>query len=427
MNIAVIGSGGREHTIVWKLHQSPLVKSLVAIPGNPGTASCAENIAVNPDNTDALLDILRQYKIDLVVIGPEVPLVNGLADTVRSTGIRCFGPGKEAAMIEGSKSFAKNFMKRHNIPTAEYKVFSQSELYDAIRYLSEVPMPVVIKASGLAAGKGVVMCDDKDEAEQVARGMLSGRTFKDAGTTIIIEEFLIGEEVSIFALSDGERFALLAPAQDHKKLLDGDKGKNTGGMGAYAPAPAGDEKLMTIAAERIIEPTIRGLKVEGKPFIGCLYAGLIITPSGPKVLEYNCRFGDPETQVVLPLIDADLADILYQAAGGMLTNTTIPMHNASAVCVVMVSGGYPDIYETGKEIQGIEKVREDSGVVVFQAGTKTEKNRLVTAGGRVLGITALGYRDDLAGTVTAAYSAVEKITFDGAYYRSDIGAKALNR
>jgi phosphoribosylamine---glycine ligase len=425
MNIAVIGSGGREHAIVWKLSQSPKAEKLIVIPGNPGTSSLAENIAVNPENTDAVMDILRQYKIDLVVVGPEVPLVNGLADTIRSAGIRCFGPGKEAAMIEGSKSFAKDFMKRHNIPTAEYKVFSQGELYDAIRYLSEVPMPIVIKASGLAAGKGVIITEDKDEAEKVLRDMLSGKAFKDAGTTVVIEEFLIGEEVSVFAVSDGERYALLAPAQDHKKLLDGDKGKNTGGMGAYAPAPIGDEKLLMFAREYVIEPTIRGLKAEDKPFIGCLYAGLIVTPTGPKVLEYNCRFGDPEAQVVLLLIEDDLAEILYSAAGGSLNTETIRMHNASAVCVVMVSGGYPDKYETGKEIRGLENIREDSGIVVFHAGTRMDKNRLVSAGGRVLGVTAIGYRDDLAGTITAAYSAIEKITFDGAYYRSDIGVKAL--
>jgi phosphoribosylamine---glycine ligase len=316
-------------------------------------------------------------------------------------------------------------MKRHNIPTAEYRVFSQGELYDAIRYLSEVPLPVVIKASGLAAGKGVIITEDKDEAEKVLRDMLSGKAFKDAGTTVVIEEFLIGEEVSVFAISDGERYALLAPAQDHKKLLDGDKGKNTGGMGAYAPAPIGDEKLMKFAREFVIEPTIRGLKAEGKPFIGCLYAGLIVTPSGPKVLEYNCRFGDPEAQVVLLLVEDDLAEILYNAAGGSLNTETIRMHNASAVCVVMVSGGYPDKYETGKEISGLENIREDSGIVVFHAGTRMDKNRLVTAGGRVLGVTAIGYRDDLAGTITAAYSAIEKLTFDGAYYRSDIGVKAL--
>ncbi len=425
MKIAVIGSGGREHALIWKLHQNPVVEDLICVPGNPGTEILASNVAVSIANRQAIVDILRQYKIDLAVIGPEVPLVEGLADRIRDADIRCFGPGKQAARIEGSKAFSKEFMKRHNIPTAEFRIFTREELYDAIRYLDELPMPVVIKASGLAAGKGVLICSDRDEARDVVRSMLQGDAFKEAGSTIVIEEFLVGEEVSIFALSDGTRFVTLPPAQDHKKLLDGDKGKNTGGMGAYAPAPIATNEVINFVKEKVLLPTVKGLQDEGSPFIGCLYAGLILTESGVKVLEYNCRFGDPEAQIVLPLIDDDLAGILYECAGGALSRDTINLHDASAVCVVMASGGYPGDYKTGKKIDGLHNVKEDDGVVVFHAGTRREGDSIVTAGGRVLGVTAIGYKDDLEGTIRTAYRAVEKITFDGAYYRSDIGAKAV--
>jgi len=425
MNIAVIGSGGREHALIWKLHQSPHVDKLICIPGNPGTAKYATNIAITTDNHEAVVDICKQYSIDLVVIGPEVPLVKGLADHMRDAGIRCFGPGKDAARIEGSKAFSKDFMKRHSIPTADYRTFTSEELYEAIRYLNEMPLPVVIKASGLAAGKGVLICNDRDEAEEIIRSMLQGNAFKEAGTTIVIEEFLVGQEVSVFAITDGSRFVTLLPAQDHKKILDGDKGKNTGGMGAYAPAPIATDEMIQSVKETILKPTIDGMKQEGYPFIGCLYAGLILTESGVKVLEYNCRFGDPETQVVVPLIDDDLAEILYECAGGEFKRDSIQLHDASAVCVVIASGGYPDTYNTGKKIKGLQSVKEKDGVLVFHAGTKRDGDTIVTAGGRVLGVTAIGYKNDLEGTIRTAYRAVEKITFDGAYYRSDIGKKAL--
>jgi phosphoribosylamine---glycine ligase len=425
MNIAVIGSGGREHALVWKLRQSSVAKKIFCVPGNPGTATLGTNVVMNIGNTGALVDILKKNFVDLVVIGPEAPLVNGLADLIRDAGIRCFGPGKEAAQLEGSKAFAKDFMQRHTIPTAEYRSFSHEQLFDALRYISEVPMPIVIKASGLAAGKGVVICDNRDEAENVVRSMLQGDAFKEAGKTVVIEEFLEGEEVSIFAIADGSRYVILSPAQDHKKILDGDKGKNTGGMGAYAPAPLANANLMQFVRKHVLTPTIDGMREEGNPFIGCLYAGLMVTESGIKVLEYNCRFGDPETQVVLPLIEEDLAVILYDAAGGKLKQESVTFHDASAVCVVMASGGYPDAYKTGLPIRGLDAIREDDGVVVFHAGTKKENGDIVTAGGRVLGVTAIGYQNDLVGTIRTAYTAVEKITFDGAYYRSDIGRKAI--
>lgn len=426
MKIAVIGSGGREHALIWKLQQSPAVEKLVCMPGNPGTEKIATNVSVSPENHAAVIDILKQYGIDLVVIGPEAPLVAGLADEIRSAGIRCFGPGKEAAQIEGSKAFSKDFMKRHSIPTAEFRTFTKEQLYDAIRYLDELPMPVVIKASGLAAGKGVLICHEREEAQDVTRSMLQGDAFKEAGTTIVIEEFLDGEEVSVFALCDGSRFVTLPPAQDHKKILDGDKGKNTGGMGAFAPAPVADDELLAHVTKTVLVPTVEGMKREGYPFIGCLYAGLILTESGVKVLEYNCRFGDPETQVVLPLIGEDLAEILYACAGGELSRGNIRFHEATAVCVVMASGGYPGSYKTGMKISGLHNIKEDDGVIVFHAGTKRDGNEIVTAGGRVLGVTAIGYKDDFADTIRTAYRAVEKITFDGAYYRSDIGRKAVD-
>ncbi len=425
MKIAVIGSGGREHALVWKLHHSPSVEKLICIPGNPGTEKLAANVAVTIDNHEAVIDVMKQYSIDLAVIGPEVPLVAGLADRIREAGIRCFGPGIQAARLEGSKAFSKDFMKRHNIPTAEFRIFTAEQQYDAIRYLDELPVPVVIKASGLAAGKGVIICSDREEARDVVRSMLQGDAFKEAGSTIVIEEFLVGEEVSIFALCDGARFVILPPAQDHKKILDGDKGKNTGGMGAYAPAPVATDELIQHVKETIIVPTVRGMRDEGYPFTGCLYAGLILTESGVKVLEYNCRFGDPETQVVLPLVDYDLAEILLECADGELSRGKIPFHDASAVCVVMASGGYPDEYKTGMTISGLQNVKEKDGVVVFHAGTKREGNNIVTAGGRVLGVTAIGYKNDFEETIRTAYRAVEKITFDGAYYRSDIGGKAV--
>jgi phosphoribosylamine---glycine ligase len=427
MNIAVIGSGGREHALVWKLHQSPTPGKLISIPGNPGTEKLAENIPVNMDNHDAIIDILKQYGIDLAVIGPEAPLVAGLADRIREADVRCFGPGKEAALIEGSKAFSKNFMRRHNIPTAEFRIFTAEQQYDALRYLDEVPMPVVIKASGLAAGKGVLICHERDEARDVVRAMLHGNAFKEAGSTIVIEEHLIGEEVSIFALCDGSRFATLPPAQDHKRILDGDQGKNTGGMGAYAPAPVASDALIENVIETIIAPTVAGMREEGYPFVGCLYSGLILTDTGVKVLEYNCRFGDPESQVVLPLVDDDFAQILYECAGGELFRKTIRVHEASAVCVVMASGGYPDSYKTGMKISGLQNISGDEGVVVFHAGTKRVGDNIETAGGRVLGVTAIGYKNDFEETIRNAYRAVDKITFDGAYYRSDIGRKAVAR
>jgi len=330
-------------------------------------------------------------------------------------------------MLEGSKAFAKDFMARNDIPTARFRSFSASELAQAEAYARELPVPVVVKADGLAAGKGVLICETHDAAVIALREMMLNKAFGTAGEKVVVEEYLEGEEASVFAVTDGERFATLASAQDHKRILDGDKGKNTGGMGAYANAPIVTKELLKQIDDQIIRPTLVGMKNDGAPYRGCLYCGLMITKSGPKVIEYNCRFGDPETQVVVPLIEGDLAEILLSIAERRFDPSSVKQHAASAVCVVMASRGYPDDYQTGKEIHGLEKVKQEDGLVVFHAGTRSDGEKVVTSGGRVLGVTAIGYENDLKGTIDAAYRAVGSITFDGAYYRSDIGQKALRR
>ena len=427
MNVLVIGSGGREHALCWKLKQSPLVGKLFCAPGNAGIEQLAVKVPIKADDIAALSKFAAEHSIDLTVVGPEQPLVLGLVDSFKDKGLTVFGPTKAAAQLEGSKAFAKDFMARHNIPTARSKTFSSSQREAAELYMKELTFPVVVKADGLAAGKGVVICDNREAGSRALDEIMGKKVFGAAGDLIVIEEFLRGEEVSVFAVCDGTNFALLAPAQDHKRILDGDQGKNTGGMGAYAPAPIMTEALKERVAREIIEPTIRGMAAGGAPYCGCLYAGLMITEAGPQVLEYNCRFGDPETQVVIPLIDGDLAALLHSAATGVLDRKQAGQHAASAVCVVIASRGYPDAYETGKEIRGLETVNLEEGEVVFHAGTRNERGHIVTSGGRVLGVTAVGYGHDLPGTIQAAYRIVERITFDGAYFRSDIGQKALKR
>lgn len=427
MNILVIGSGGREHAIVWKLRQSPQVKALYCAPGNAGIAQQAQLVSLKPTDIQGLLRFVKENNVDLTVVGPEQPLVDGIVDEFERQGQRIFGPSKPAAMLEGSKAFAKDFMARNNIPTARYKSFSASEIQQAEAFARELPAPLVVKADGLAAGKGVLICESHDAAVIALREMMLGKAFGSAGEKVVIEEFLEGEEASVFALTDGERYATLAAAQDHKRVLDGDKGKNTGGMGAYADAPIVTAELLKQIGDEIIGPTLNGMRNAGTPYRGCLYCGLILTTSGPKVIEYNCRFGDPETQVVVPLIDGDLAEILLAIAERRLDPLSVRQHAASAVCVVMASRGYPDDYRTGMEIHGLEKVKLEDGVVVFHAGTRSDGEKVVTSGGRVLGVTSIGYEHELKGTIDAAYKAVRSITFDGAYYRSDIGQKALRR
>jgi phosphoribosylamine--glycine ligase len=425
VNILVIGSGGREHALVWKLCQSPQVKSIFCAPGNAGIEHLAKCVPLKPTDIKGLLKFAKEEKIDLTVVGSEQPLVEGLVDAFEERGFKIFGPSKAAAQLEGSKVFSKKFMLRHYIPTAKYRSFAAAEINEAKKYINTIEPPLVVKADGLAAGKGVLICKNRQEAVVALNDIVINKAFGSAGNQIVVEEFLTGEEASLLVLTDGERFVTLASAQDHKCILDGDLGKNTGGMGAYAPAPIVTNELLQRVIHEVIHPTLDGMKQEGIPYRGCLYIGLMMTPDGPRVLEYNCRFGDPETQVVVPLIDGDLAEIFLAIAERRLDSSKVKLHSATAVCVVMASHGYPDEYQIGKQIFGLENIKAEDGVMVFHAGTKTEGSAIVTSGGRVLGVTAIGFNNELEQTIHNAYRAVEKITFDGAYYRSDIGKKAL--
>ena len=425
MNILVIGSGGREHALVWKLRQSPQVNTIFCAPGNAGIEQLATLVPLKPTDSKGLLEFAKEKKIDLTVVGSEQPLVEGLVDIFEEYGFKIFGPSKSAAQLEGSKVFSKDFMARYRIPTAKYRSFAATAFNQAKNYIDTLDLPVVVKADGLAAGKGVLICRNRQEAHLALDDIILKRAFGAAGDRIVVEEFLVGEEASVFVLTDGERFTTLSPAQDHKRILDGDLGKNTGGMGAYAPAPVVTDELLQRVIREVVYPTLDGMKHEGSPFRGCLYIGLMITTEGPRVLEYNCRFGDPETQVVVPLIDGDLAEIFFSIAERRLDPSKVKLHSATAVCVVMASHGYPDEYQTGKKIYGLENIKTEDGVVVFHAGTRKEGDKIVTSGGRVLGVTAIGFDNTLEQTIGNAYSAVGKITFDGACYRNDIGKKAL--
>ena len=423
MNVLVIGSGGREHAIALKINQSKKLKSLYCIPGNPGIESFALNFTIDVKNHKTIIKFCEEKKIDLVVIGPERPLVDGLSDHLRSEGFKVFGPSANAARIESSKSFAKKIMIDASVPTAQYVEFSSAQLSEAIKYLEVINYPIVIKADGLAAGKGVLICSDKSEAESTIREILEHRIFGDSGNKIIIEEFLVGEEASIFAITDGERFVCLPAAQDHKRIGDCDTGKNTGGMGAYAPAPIITEELLKEIETRIIKPVLAQMVRTDNKFIGCLYAGLIITKSGPKVIEFNCRFGDPETQVVLPILDGDFLELLYSAAVGNLNLNAVEYSGGCSVCVVAASKGYPDNYEKGFVINGLEKI--DDEVIVYHAGTKRIENKILTNGGRVLGVTSVIKNQNLRQAQQKAYEAISDISFDGMNYRKDIAEKAF--
>lgn len=421
MKILVIGSGAREHAMVWKMSQSPLVDKIYCAPGNPGIAELATCIDIDANNINALLLFARNNGIDLTVPGPEGPLVRGLVDEFEAQGLVVFGPSQRAAELEGSKAFAKLLMRRNDIPTAEWVVFHEPG--EAKEFLNNCDYPCVIKADGLAAGKGAMIVHDLAEAEHALNRIMVQRQFGDSGNKIVIEEFLQGEEASVFAISDGEHFVILSPAQDHKAIFDDDKGPNTGGMGAYAPAPLITDDLMAQIVRQIVEPTIRGMAMENRPYRGVLYIGLMITEDGAKVIEYNCRFGDPEAQVILPLLRSDLVELMQKTATRQLADYSVELSSKWAVCVVLASGGYPGKYETGKKIIGLEHIG-NSQVRIFHAGTtRNETGDLLTAGGRVLSATAVG--DDFASARDAAYGAVGKIAFDGAYYRKDIGAKAL--
>ena len=419
MNILVIGSGGREHALFRKLMESPQTDKIYAIPGNPGMGEMTD---ISVSDNAAILRFAKEKEIGLVVVGPEVPLMNGLVDELESTGICAFGPRANAAEIEGSKSFAKDLMKKYGIPTARYEVFTEAE--PARVYIRREGAPIVVKADGLAAGKGVIVAMSEQEALDAVNAIMEGNSFGDAGARVVIEEFMEGEEASLLAFTDGKTIRPMISAQDHKRAFDGDQGPNTGGMGTYAPAPVMTPEMIERATEEILKPTIAAMAKEGRPYAGCLYLGLMITVEGPKVVEFNARFGDPETQVVLPLLDGDLVQIMCACADGTLADVPIHWKDGAAVCVVLVAGGYPAAYEKGNEIHGIADA-EKTGALVFHAGTAAKEGKLVTNGGRVLGVVGMG--EDIASAVRSAYAAVEKISFKDAYYRKDIAHRALHR
>ncbi|GAB6137181.1 phosphoribosylamine--glycine ligase [Halanaerobaculum tunisiense] len=420
MKVLVIGSGGREHTLVWKLQQSPQVEEIFVAPGNAGTAELATNIEIAGTDIDKLIEFAQDNEVDLTFVGPEAPLVAGIVDQFRAAGLQIFGPTKEAAQLEGSKVFSKKLMNKYDIPTAKYESFTDPT--KAIAYIKQQETPIVVKAEGLAAGKGVFVAESKAEAIEAVETIMVAEKFGEAGSRIVVEEFLAGEEATVLAFTDGETISPMVPSQDHKQAYDGDEGPNTGGMGAYAPAPVITDELLEQVREEILEPTVEALQEEGIEYKGVLYAGLMIEDGEPQVLEYNVRFGDPEAQVVLPLLETDLVEIAEAITEDRLAEIDIKWSTKTAVCVIMASGGYPLDYETGKQITGIEEVAAQD-TVVFQAGTDYQDGQLVTAGGRVLGVTALG--DSYQETISQAYEGIEKIEFAKAHYRTDIGEKAL--
>ncbi len=423
MRILVVGGGGREHALVWQLLKSPRVQKVFCAPGNAGIAGLAECVPIAGEDIDNLVRFALENEIDLTVVGPEAPLTAGIVDTFTAAGLLAFGPDKRAAQMEGSKVFAKDIMQKYNIPTAESRVFHVAA--DAIAYIREKGAPIVVKADGLAAGKGVVVAETVEEAVDAVNMIMVEQAFGAAGSRVVIEEFLLGEEVSVLAFTDGDTVIPMVSAQDHKAAYDGDTGPNTGGMGAYSPAPVLTPQLLAEVEKVILRPTISGLRQEGIVYKGVLYAGLMITPNGPKVLEYNVRFGDPECQAVLPRLKSDLVTIMLSVITRSLQEQKIEWHNNHTACVVMASGGYPGHYDKGRVINGLEKVAAMEDVFVFHAGTELKRGNVVSAGGRVLGVTAWGETLRLA--IDKAYAAVEAISFEDAQYRQDIGQKALRR
>jgi phosphoribosylamine--glycine ligase len=421
MNVLLIGSGGREHAIAWKLAQSRNLTKLYIAPGNPGTAQCGQNVPIDADNTAKLLEFARQNKVELVVVGPEDPLAAGLVDTFEAARIKAFGPSGKAAQLEADKAFAKQLMRSSSVSTAEGRSFDRFS--DAKAYIASRDEPVVIKAAGLAKGKGVFVCNDPSDGILAAEKIMQDRIFGPAGEKIIVEDKLLGEEASILAFVDGRNIYVMESSQDHKPIGDGDTGPNTGGMGAYSPAPVVTEDMMSQIVREILVPVVDGMNRNGTPYKGVLYAGLMLTAGGPRVLEFNVRFGDPETQPILMRLKSDLLEVLLATCAGTLDEVTLKWDPRPAVCVVMASGGYPGDYLKGKKITGLEEVRQLKDVMVFHAGTKEQNGNIVTSGGRVLGITALG--QTVAEAKAAAYEAVDKIEFEGAYCRRDIADKAI--
>ncbi len=423
MRVLVVGGGGREHALVWKLKQSPAVTDLFVAPGNAGTVELATPVDIAASEVRRLVDFAARAGIDFTVVGPELPLTLGIVDEFESRGLKIVGPNQRAAILEGSKIFAKRLMKKYKIPTGFFQTFYRPE--DAKRYLQDLGAPIVVKADGLAAGKGVVVCQSVDEGVDTVKRIMEDRVFGDAGERVVIEEYLGGEEVSFMVLTDGETVLPLASSQDHKPVLDDDRGPNTGGMGAYSPAPVVTEAVHAKIMDQIMVPTVSAMAAEMRPYRGVLYAGLKVANGEPKVLEFNVRFGDPEAQPVLMRLESDLLPLLTAAAEGDLRGTEVRWRKEAAVCVVMASAGYPGAHDTGKPISGLGTAARMKDVMVFHAGTGLSKGKVVTSGGRVLGVTALGA--DIQDAMGRAYGAVERIRWDGMHYRTDIGKKALRK
>ena len=424
MTILVVGGGGREHALVHALARSPRAPHLLCAPGNVGTADWAENVAVASDDVDGLVSLAQDRGVDLVVVGPEVPLVLGLADRLGEAGVHVVGPSKAAAQLEGSKAFAKDVMARCGVPTAASRTFGLGSVDEARAYVEAQPLPVVLKADGLAAGKGVVVAETREVAREALADMMEDGAFGSAGSTVVVEDFLEGEEASVFVLTDGTDYVVLPAAQDHKRIGEGDTGPNTGGMGAYAPAPVVTPEVLARVEADIIRPVLDGMRASGMPYRGVLYVGLMIGPDGPKVVEFNCRFGDPEAQVLLPLLASDPVDLFEALAEGRLGEVDVKIRDGAAACVVLASAGYPGDYDKGAMIRGLGSARADA--LVFHAGTaRSPEGNVVTAGGRVLGVTGLG--QTLQSALDAAYEAADAIAFEGKTLRRDIGQKGLRR
>ena len=417
MKVMVVGSGGREHAIIKALKKSRDVEEIFALPGNGGMAADATCVNIAAKDIPAIVNFAKEKKIDYAVVAPDDPLVLGAVDALNDVGVPCFGPNKAAAIIEGSKVFSKNFMKKYGIPTAKYEVFSDMD--EALKYLEDAPIPTVVKADGLALGKGVIICMTREEAKDAVKSMMQDKVFGESGANIVIEEFLTGPEVSVLSFTDGKTVVPMVSSMDHKRALDHDEGLNTGGMGTVAPNPYYTNDIAKECMEKIFLPTIEGMKKEGRTFKGCLYFGLMLTADGPKVIEYNCRFGDPEAQVVLPLLESDLLEVMQAVTEERLAEQEVKFSSGAACCVVMASDGYPKKYEKGYEITIEDSVKD----YVYVAGAKIVDGKLLTDGGRVLGVIAKG--DDIAKAIDAAYKNVDFVHFDNQYYRSDIGQKAL--
>jgi len=420
MKILLVGGGGREHALAWKIAKSPLLTKLYAAPGNAGIAESAECVDISSDNIEGLLEFAKKNAIDLTVVGPEGPLCKGIVNLFQENGLRIFGPTKEAAELEGSKVFCKNLLRRYGIPSANYRVFNQAK--SALQFVKSSQFPIVVKADGLAGGKGAVICHTESEAVVAIEGMMEKKIFGKAGDQVVVEEYINGVEASVIAFTDGQSIATLDSAQDHKRVFDGDRGPNTGGMGAYCPAPVASERDYTRVIREVLVPIVHAMNKEKRRFRGILYAGIMFTKSGPKVLEFNVRLGDPECQPLLMSLKSDIVPIMQATIDEKLSSVELENDPRPSVCVVMASGGYPGAYETGYEITGIEDA-EATGAKVFHAGTVRKDGKLLTAGGRVLGVTAQG--DDLRKAQENAYAAVKKISFKAAHYRNDIAGKAL--